>query len=74
MKVIAMTTTQPRRPFTRWMTAPFRAFWSLNEELTGAGGAIARSNRFPQPGPQADPAEAERVHSASAGKGVLMGV
>jgi len=68
-----MTTTQPRRPFTRWVTAPFRAVRHLNEELTGAGGAMARSNRFPQPGPQADPAEAESVLPASAGIW-LMGV
>ncbi len=69
-----MTTTQPRRPFTRWMTAPFRAFRHLNEELTGAGEAMARANRFPQPRPQADLAEAKHVHPASVGKGVLMGV
>jgi hypothetical protein len=50
------------------VTAPIRAFWHLNEELTGAGAAIARSNRFPQPRPQADLAEAKRVHPASAGK------
>lgn len=69
-----MTTMQPRRSFTRWVTAPFRAFWHLNEELTGAGVAMACSNRFPQSRPQADLAEVKRVHPASAGKGVLMGV
>jgi hypothetical protein len=42
-----MTTTQPRHPFTHWVTAPFRAFRHLNEELTNAGGATALSNRFP---------------------------
>jgi hypothetical protein len=41
-----MTTTQPRRRYARWLTAPFRAVRHLNEELTGAGGAIAGSNRF----------------------------
>jgi hypothetical protein len=51
MKVIAMTTTQPRHSFTHWVTAPFRAFRHLNEELTNAGGATARSNRFPQSRP-----------------------
>jgi hypothetical protein len=51
MKVIAMTTTQPRHSFTHWVTAPFRAFQHLNEELTNAGGATARSNRFPQSRP-----------------------
>jgi hypothetical protein len=64
-----MTTTQPRHPFTRWIDAPLAAFRYLNEELVGAGGAIARSNRFPQPGPQADLADAKPVHPASAGKG-----
>jgi hypothetical protein len=44
-----MTTTQPQHPFTRWITAPFHALRHLNEELTGAGGAMARSNRSPQP-------------------------
>jgi hypothetical protein len=73
MKVSAMTTTQPRRSFTRLVTAPIRAFRHLNGELTGAGAAIAGSNRFPQPRPQADLAEAKRVHPASAGK-VLAGV
>jgi hypothetical protein len=51
MKVIAMTTTQPRHSLTNWVTAPFRAFRHLNEELTNAAGATARSNRFPQPRP-----------------------
>jgi hypothetical protein len=51
MKVIAMTTTQPRYPFTRWIDALLAAIRHLNDELTGAGGAIAGSNRFPQPRP-----------------------
>jgi hypothetical protein len=67
------TTTQPRYPFTRWIDAPLAAVRHLNAGLTGAGEAIARSNRFPQPQPQADLAEAKRVHPASAGK-VLAGV
>jgi hypothetical protein len=61
-------TTQPRRPLTRWATAPVRALRYLNQELLGAGEAMARSNRFPQPRPQADPAQAEHAHPASAGK------
>jgi len=64
-----MTTTQPRRPFIRRVTPLFRAFRYLNEELTGAGEAIACSNRFPQPRPHGGVAEAKRVHPASAGKG-----
>jgi hypothetical protein len=68
MKVIAMTTTQPRRSFTRRLTAPFRAFGHLNWDPTGLGEAISPASRFPQPRPQADPAEAQRVHPASVGK------
>jgi hypothetical protein len=68
MKVIAMTTTQPRRSLTRRLTAPFRAFGHLNWDPTGLGEAISPSSRLPQPRPQADLAEAKRVHPASAGK------
>ena len=45
-----------------------RALRSLNQELTGAGEAIARSNRFPQSTPQADPAQASHAHPAPASK------
>jgi hypothetical protein len=62
-----MTTTQPHYPFTRWIDAPLAAFRHINEELTGAGGAIAGSNRFPQPRPQANLAEAKHAQPASAG-------
>jgi hypothetical protein len=58
---------QPRHPLIRWATALFRALRYLNEELLAAGEAIARSNRFPQPSPQADPAQAGHAHPASAG-------
>jgi len=61
-------TAQPRRPLIRWATAPFRALRYLNEELLGAGEAIARSNRFPQPRPQAGVAQAKQADPASAGK------
>jgi hypothetical protein len=61
-------TAQPRRPLIRWATAPFRALRYLNEELLGAGEAIARSNRFPQPRPQAAVAQAKQADPASAGK------
>jgi hypothetical protein len=44
-------TGQPRHPLTRWATATFGAFRYLNQELAGAGEAMARSNRFPQPRP-----------------------
>jgi hypothetical protein len=46
------TTTQPRYPFTRWIDAPLAAVRHLNAELTGAGEALARSNRGPQRRPQ----------------------
>jgi hypothetical protein len=47
MKAIAMTTTQatqtaqttpPRSSFTRWVTAPFRAFWHAQAEMAAASG------------------------------------
>jgi hypothetical protein len=63
-----MTTTQPRRSFTLRVTAPFRAFGHLNWDPAGLGEAISPSSRVPQPRPQADPAEAKRVHPASAGQ------
>lgn len=56
MKVIAMTTTtttQPRHPITGRLAALFGALGRLNDELTGAGAAMAGSNRFPQRRPQA---------------------
>jgi hypothetical protein len=46
-------------------------FRNINGELTGAGEAMARTNRFPQPRPQADLAQAKQAHPA--GK-VLAGV
>jgi hypothetical protein len=68
MKVIAMTTTKPRRSLTRRLTVPFRALRHLNWDPTGLGEAISRSSGIPQPRPQADLAEAKRVHPASVGK------
>ena len=61
-------TDQPRRPLIRWATAPFRAVRHLNQELLGAGDAIARSNRFPQPPPQADPVAATQAQPAPVSK------
>ena len=61
-------TPQPRHPLIRWATAPFRALRYLNQELLGAGEAIARSNRFPQPRPQAGPVEAKHAQSAPVSK------
>jgi hypothetical protein len=59
-----MTITQPRYPFTRWIDAPLAAIRYLNEEPAGAGGAMARSNRFPQPSPSAGLAQAKQAHPA----------
>ena len=62
MKVIAMTTTQPRRSFTRRLTALFR---HLNWDPTGLGEAISIvTSRVPQPRAQADLARAKQAHPA----------
>lgn len=61
-------TAHSHRPLTRWATAPIRALRYLNQELLASGEAMTRSNRFPQPRPQADLMEAKSVHPASAGK------
>jgi hypothetical protein len=61
-------TDQLRRPLIRRATAPFRAVRSLHQELLGAGEAIARSNRFPQPRPAAGPVAATHAQPAPAGK------
>ena len=61
-------TAQPRHLLIRWAAAPFRALRHLNQELLGAGEAMARSNRFPQPRPQAGPAEAKHAQPAPMSK------
>ena len=61
-------TDQPRRPLIRWATAPFRAVRHLNQELLGAGEAIARSNRFQQPRQPAGPAAATQAQTAPVSK------
>ena len=67
------TTQQTSNPITRWAKTVIGAVRNLNGELTGAGEAMARANRFPQPRPQADPAQAAQVHPVSSAK-VLTGV
>ena len=57
-------TAHKRHPLIRWATAPFRAFRYLNQELLGAGEAMARANRFPQLRPQAGAAEATHAQPA----------
>jgi len=45
-----MTATQQQgNPVTRWAKSVIGIVRNVNGELTGAGGAMARSNRFPQP-------------------------
>jgi len=62
------TTQQPGHPMTRWAKTVIRTFRNLNDELLGAGEAMARSNRFPPPCPQADLAQAKQVHPVTADK------
>ena len=57
-------TQQQGNPVTRFAKTVIGMFRTLNSELTAAGEAMARSNRFPQPGPQADLARAKQAHPA----------
>jgi hypothetical protein len=66
-------TQKPGNPVTRFAKTVIRSVRKLNAELTAAGEAMARSNRFPQPSPQADLAQAKQAHPAPSGK-VLTGV
>ena len=60
-----MTATQQQgNPVTRFAKTVIRSVRTINAELTAAGEAIARSNRFPQPSPQADLAQAKQAHPA----------
>jgi hypothetical protein len=58
-------TQQPGNPLTRWAKTVIGAVRHLHGELAGAGEAMARSNRFPQPRPQAGLAQAQQAHPAS---------
>ena len=44
-------TQQPGNPVTRFAKTVIGIVRNLNSELTGAGAAMTRSNRFPQPRP-----------------------
>jgi hypothetical protein len=57
-------TQQPGNPVTRFAKTVIGVFRTLNSELTGAGEAMARSNRFPQPSPQAGLEQAKEAHPA----------
>jgi hypothetical protein len=59
-----MTTTQPRRSFTRRLTAPFRALRHLNWDPTGLGEAVSGSSGFPLARPRPDLAWAKQAHPA----------
>jgi hypothetical protein len=60
-----MTATQQQgNPVTRFAKTVIGAVRNLNGELTGAGEAMARTNRFPQPRPQAVLAQAKQSHPA----------
>jgi hypothetical protein len=64
-KVIEMTATQQQgNPVTRFAKTVIRSVRNINGELTGAGEAMARSNRFPQPSPQAGLEQARQAHPA----------
>jgi hypothetical protein len=61
-KVIEMTATQPQgNSVTRFAKTVIRSVRNINRELTGAGEAMARSNRFPQAGPK----QAKQAHLAA---------
>ena len=69
-----MTATQkPGNPVTRFAKTAIDIARNFNAELTAAGEAVARTNRFPQSRSQADLAQAKQLHPASSGK-VLTGV
>ena len=60
-----MTATQQHgNPVTRFAKTVIRSIRTINGELTGAGEAMARSNRFPQPSPQAGLDQAKQAHPA----------
>jgi hypothetical protein len=70
--MIEMTATQqPRNPVARLAKSVIGAFRSINGELTGAGEAMARTNRFPQSRPHAG---VERAKQARPAGKVLAGV
>jgi len=70
--MMKMTATQQQgNPVTRFVKTVIGIVRNVSAELTGAGEAMARTNRFPQPRPQAGVAQAEQAHPA--GK-VLTGV
>jgi hypothetical protein len=62
MKVIAMTTKQPRRSFTRRLTA---LFGNLYWDPIGLGEVVSLvTSRGPQPRPQAGLAQTRQAHPA----------
>ena len=60
-----MTAAQQHdNPVTRFAKTVIRSVRTLNAELTLAGEAMARSNRFPQPSPQPSREQAKQAHPA----------
>jgi xanthine dehydrogenase iron-sulfur cluster and FAD-binding subunit A len=57
-------TQQPANPVTRWAKTVIRSVRDFYGELTAAGEVQARLNRFRQPRPQADLAQAKQAHPA----------
>jgi hypothetical protein len=55
---------QPGNPITRFAKTVIRSVRDFYGELTAAGEIQARMNRFPQPRPQADLAQAKQAHPA----------
>ena len=58
-------TRQQGNPVSRFAKTVLRSVRTLNGELTGAGEAMARSNRFPQHGQQAGLEQAKQAHPAA---------
>jgi hypothetical protein len=48
-------TQQPRHPVTAFAKTVIGVFRTLNSELTAAGEAMVRPDRFPPPSPQPSP-------------------
>jgi hypothetical protein len=60
-----MTAAQQQgNPVTRFAKTVIRSVRNINGELTAAGEAMARSNRFPQPSARAGLEQAKQAHPA----------
>jgi hypothetical protein len=60
-----MTATQQQgNPVTRFAKTVIRSVRNFHDDLLAAGETQARLNRFPQPRPHADLAQAKQAHPA----------